>query len=268
MLVHAFNPSTQEAGAGGSLWVWGQPGLQSEFQDNHGYTDKPCFEKQNKNTKHTDTHIHIDTHTYNCKGKAGLIEIKATAQVCFRAVLYPSWVKRSSVLTAMLLLRRSWPLTPSRGCILHRHGVEQGTGGRGHTQSMPPLPFRQCRILSFSFQAWPLEFVFLFLKGRSNTLTGFPYRITSLLCSHFRELSSHVHGIVFTKLFMEFSELFLPLCSTGDMVVHHRGFIPQESVSVQEMWGNRYCTFQWSLKGVTTALSWLNFPCVCNGHFL
>jgi hypothetical protein len=26
----------------------GQPGLQSEFQDSQGYTEKPCLEKQNK----------------------------------------------------------------------------------------------------------------------------------------------------------------------------------------------------------------------------
>jgi hypothetical protein len=26
--------------------VRGQPGLQSEFQDNQGYTEKPCLEKQ------------------------------------------------------------------------------------------------------------------------------------------------------------------------------------------------------------------------------
>jgi hypothetical protein len=31
------------------FWVWGQPGLQSEFQ---GYTEKPCLKKQtNKQTK-------------------------------------------------------------------------------------------------------------------------------------------------------------------------------------------------------------------------
>jgi hypothetical protein len=30
------------------FWVWGQPGLQSEFQDSQGYTEKPCLEKQNK----------------------------------------------------------------------------------------------------------------------------------------------------------------------------------------------------------------------------
>jgi hypothetical protein len=30
------------------FWVQGQPGLQSEFQDSQGYTEKPCFEKQTK----------------------------------------------------------------------------------------------------------------------------------------------------------------------------------------------------------------------------
>jgi hypothetical protein len=27
------------------FWVWGQPGLQSEFQDSQGYTEKPCLKK-------------------------------------------------------------------------------------------------------------------------------------------------------------------------------------------------------------------------------
>jgi hypothetical protein len=43
-MAHAFNPSTQEAEAGRFL-VRGQPGLQSEFQDSQGYTEKPCLEK-------------------------------------------------------------------------------------------------------------------------------------------------------------------------------------------------------------------------------
>ena len=30
------------------FWVPGQPGLQSEFQDSQGYTEKPCLEKQKK----------------------------------------------------------------------------------------------------------------------------------------------------------------------------------------------------------------------------
>jgi hypothetical protein len=34
-----------------NFWVRGQPGLQSEFQDSQGYTEKPCLEKQtNKQT--------------------------------------------------------------------------------------------------------------------------------------------------------------------------------------------------------------------------
>ena len=48
MVAYTFNPSTRETEAGGALWVWGQPGLQSDFQDNQGYTKKPFLEKQNK----------------------------------------------------------------------------------------------------------------------------------------------------------------------------------------------------------------------------
>jgi hypothetical protein len=48
VVAHAFNPSTQEAEAGGFL---SQPGLQSEFQDSQGYTEKPCLKKTNKQKK-------------------------------------------------------------------------------------------------------------------------------------------------------------------------------------------------------------------------
>ena len=43
VVAHTFSASAQEAEAGRSLWVWGQPGLQSEFQDSQGDTEKPCF---------------------------------------------------------------------------------------------------------------------------------------------------------------------------------------------------------------------------------
>jgi hypothetical protein len=49
-VAHIFNPSPEEAKAGGSLWVPGQPGLQREFQSSQGYTELPCFRKTNKQT--------------------------------------------------------------------------------------------------------------------------------------------------------------------------------------------------------------------------
>ena len=39
-LIPAFGKRGQA-----DFWVWGQPGLQSEFQDSHGYTEKPCLGK-------------------------------------------------------------------------------------------------------------------------------------------------------------------------------------------------------------------------------
>jgi hypothetical protein len=37
------------------FWVRGWPGLQSEFQDSQGYTEKPCLKKTNKQTKNKKT---------------------------------------------------------------------------------------------------------------------------------------------------------------------------------------------------------------------
>jgi hypothetical protein len=33
------------------FWVQGQPGLQSEFQDSQGYTEKPCLGKKKRKEK-------------------------------------------------------------------------------------------------------------------------------------------------------------------------------------------------------------------------
>jgi hypothetical protein len=44
VVAHTFNSSILEA-QGGRFLVQGQPGLQSEFQDNQGYTEKPCLDK-------------------------------------------------------------------------------------------------------------------------------------------------------------------------------------------------------------------------------
>jgi hypothetical protein len=49
MVAHAFNPNN----LGGR--VRGLPGLQSEFQDSQGYTEKPCLEKLNKQKQNKQT---------------------------------------------------------------------------------------------------------------------------------------------------------------------------------------------------------------------
>jgi hypothetical protein len=46
-----FNSIGRQRQAG--FWVRGQPGLQSEFQDSQGYTEKPCLKKQNKKQNKT-----------------------------------------------------------------------------------------------------------------------------------------------------------------------------------------------------------------------
>jgi hypothetical protein len=33
------------------FWVWGQPSLQSKFQDSQGYTEKPCLKETKKQNK-------------------------------------------------------------------------------------------------------------------------------------------------------------------------------------------------------------------------
>ena len=45
VVSHASNPSIWEAKTF-RLMVQGQPGLQSEFQDSQGYTEKPHLEKK------------------------------------------------------------------------------------------------------------------------------------------------------------------------------------------------------------------------------
>lgn len=55
-----FNPRCEEAEAGGSLWVWGQSGLQSEFQTNQGSL-----------SIYIHTHIKIPSKNKTQKARAG-----------------------------------------------------------------------------------------------------------------------------------------------------------------------------------------------------
>jgi hypothetical protein len=54
IMVHAFNPKTQEAEAGSFLSVLGQNGLQRELQDSQGSKEKSSL-KQAKPTNKTKT---------------------------------------------------------------------------------------------------------------------------------------------------------------------------------------------------------------------
>jgi hypothetical protein len=49
VVVHTFNPSTKEAEASEFLWVWGQPGLESGFQDSQSYRE--TLSRKTKETK-------------------------------------------------------------------------------------------------------------------------------------------------------------------------------------------------------------------------
>jgi hypothetical protein len=43
--------------------VWGQPGLQSEFQDSQGHTEKPCLEKtKTTTTTRIPEHLGLESH--------------------------------------------------------------------------------------------------------------------------------------------------------------------------------------------------------------
>jgi hypothetical protein len=52
-MAPVFNPSTWEAKEDGSLWVWGQLGLQSKFQFNQGVYRETVSQKTKTNKQKT-----------------------------------------------------------------------------------------------------------------------------------------------------------------------------------------------------------------------
>jgi hypothetical protein len=64
-LIPALGRQRQE-----DFWVRGQPGLQSEFQDSQGYTEKPCLKKPKQNTKNKQTNKQTKTKTKQNNNKA------------------------------------------------------------------------------------------------------------------------------------------------------------------------------------------------------
>ena len=59
-----FNSSTQEAEAGGSLWVWNQPWLHNEFQNSQGYVDRLSKKQTNQTTT---TKPQCQSHSKQCR---------------------------------------------------------------------------------------------------------------------------------------------------------------------------------------------------------
>jgi hypothetical protein len=49
------------------FWVRGQLGLQSEFQDSQGYTEKPCLKKPKTKNKNKNKQKSMCTHTHTTK---------------------------------------------------------------------------------------------------------------------------------------------------------------------------------------------------------
>jgi hypothetical protein len=72
MVAHTFNPSTWEAETGPYLSL--QPGLQSEFQDSQGYTEKSCLKHTNKQTKQNINNNKVA----RVKGKIASKEVKGS----------------------------------------------------------------------------------------------------------------------------------------------------------------------------------------------
>ena len=51
VVAHEFNPSTQEAKAGGSLWIWGQPVLQTDSSRQSGLLHREILPWKTKPNK-------------------------------------------------------------------------------------------------------------------------------------------------------------------------------------------------------------------------
>jgi hypothetical protein len=84
-LIPALGRQRQE-----DFWVWGQPRLQSEFQDSQGYTEKPCLKKQKTKTKTKKT-----TKTQK-QNKTKQNKTKQTNKTRSLLPLSPPWVLASS----------------------------------------------------------------------------------------------------------------------------------------------------------------------------
>lgn len=107
LVMHAFDPSTWVAAAGGSLWIWGQASLQSDSQ---GYTMKPCLQKPKpkpKNKQKMVNQVYRATIVYK-----GTISFSRTIGSLYRQWLqwYPRQKRHDAdTLSELQTLTVDWP---------------------------------------------------------------------------------------------------------------------------------------------------------------
>lgn len=65
MVMHVSNPSSPKA----EIWVWGQLGLESKFQDREGYTEKPFVFVLKKKKLKKNKQNPMGTYDWNMKMK-------------------------------------------------------------------------------------------------------------------------------------------------------------------------------------------------------
>lgn len=63
MVTHAYNPSIQEAEAGGLLQVRGQSGQYNEFLATQGSIISPCLKHNNNKKEFLNQNRHTQTHS-------------------------------------------------------------------------------------------------------------------------------------------------------------------------------------------------------------
>ena len=81
MVVHTFNPSAREAEAGGSLWVWGQPGLQELVL---GWVLKPQKNPVSKNQEKKEKRIpFLKSCMQKCRTYLRVLSKDSPVIVCF-----------------------------------------------------------------------------------------------------------------------------------------------------------------------------------------
>jgi hypothetical protein len=113
------------------FWVWGQPGLQSEFQDSQGYTEKPCLEKQKQNKKQTNKQTNKkDSWSY----KANIKSFKTKSPI----------LKSHTSQIASCSLR----------CLLD---CEVSVGGKLFSLVFTPLIFTHCLSWAIHFQKFKVN---------------------------------------------------------------------------------------------------------------